>query len=173
MTVRMERRRIARVPFSGTLTVWAHNGVEARLLDLSLAGARLAHSGTLRPGARCLLLLPAELGAVRLSAQTMWCTILGAAVGADGERYLQAQSGLAFPGLSEAQRAGLAGLLQQAGTEMLSGRVPAPQAGDLSRDFPRLMRGGAAVRLPGQPGRGTNEPFLRLVGSRRTGSLAS
>ena len=101
MIERMERRRSARVALSGTQTVRTHAGVEAHLLDLSLQGARVAHAGILRPGARCLFHLPAALGGLRLAAQVLWCTIRGAEWQSDGGRHLRCHSGLWFTTLTE------------------------------------------------------------------------
>jgi len=134
MVERKERRRIARVTLSGTQTVQTHEGVVARLLDLSLSGAGLAHCGILRPGSRCFVHLPVEFGALRLPAQILWCMVLGAEVGPDGERYLQSQSGLWFPTLTESQGTVLARILQQARSgephpagARATGRGPLPQ----------------------------------------------
>ena len=174
MIARMERRRVARVTLSGSPTVWTHEGVAARLLDISLHGARLAHSGTLRPGSRCLVQLPTELGSFRLPAEILWCTILGAEVGPDGERYLQAQSGLAFPGLTASQRTGLAGLLQQ--LPPTDPALPAPLLGAAYpfQNYPGLTRGleSAAVPLPGQSRREASESPAGMVRSRQASPLA-
>ena len=172
MTERMERRRVARIALSGTPTVRTHDGVAARLLDLSLYGARLAHGGILRPGSHCLVQLPAELGSLRLPAQILWCTILGAAAGPDGERSLHSQTGLWFPTLTESQGTVLAGILQQALTGEPPRREREPQAAYPASDFPRLMRGWAAARLPGKTGREASEPFAGMVGIRRASSSA-
>ncbi len=166
MTERKERRRITRVTLSGAPTVRTHDGVAARLLDLSLAGARLAHCGILRPGAPCLVHFPAALGALHLPAQILWRTILSTAAGLDGERILLSQSGLGFLTLTESQRTGLAALLQQARSgELLTGECQ-PQAVEPARDFPRLLRRGAAGRLPGKRGREANESPAGGVGVR-------
>ena len=165
MVERKERRRIARVTLSGTQTVQTHEGVVARLLDLSLSGAGLAHCGILRPGSRCFVHLPVEFGALRLPAQILWCMVLGAEVGPDGERYLQSQSGLWFPTLTESQGTVLARILQQARSGEPPRREREPQAADPSRDVPHLMRGWSAVRLPGQGGREACEPLAGRIGS--------
>jgi len=168
MTERIERRRIARVALSGTPTVRTHDGVTARLLDISLRGARLAHAGILRPGSHCLVHLPAELGSLRLPAQILWCTILGAEAGPDGERYLQAHSGLGFLTLTGSQSTVLAGILQEMRTAASPLRERGPRAGVPARDYPRPIQGWAKARLPGQTGREASEP---LVGSRRASPL--
>ncbi len=111
-----ERRTILRVPLSDNHTVRTHDGVEARLIDLSVRGAHVEHLGILRPGALCILELPPELGSLLLSAQVVWCTILGAEWRLDGERHLRAQSGLWFNKITESQRTVLTGILQQLGT---------------------------------------------------------
>jgi len=101
VTERKERRTMARVALAGTQLARTHEGVEAHLLDLSLQGARVAHAGILRPGARCLVHLPAALGGLRLAAQVLWCTIRGAEWQSDGGRHLRCHSGLWFTTLTE------------------------------------------------------------------------
>ena len=101
MAERRERRKAVRVALSGTQIVRTHAGLEAYLLDLSLQGARVAHAGILRPGARCLFHLPAALGGLRLAAQVLWCTIRGAEWQSDGGRHLRCHSGLWFTTLTE------------------------------------------------------------------------
>ncbi len=113
MAERKERRRLVRVALSGTPIVRTHEGVEAHLLNLSLHGACVAHTGILRPGALCYIHLPADLGSLHLATQVLWCTILGTEWRADGERYLQSHSGLWFTKLTEPQRTVLVGILEQ------------------------------------------------------------
>jgi len=102
-----------RVALSDNHTVRTHDGVEARLIDLSVRGAHVEHLGILRPGSLCILELPPELGSLLLPAQIVWCTILGAEWRVDGERHLRAQSGLWFNKMTESQRTVLASILQQ------------------------------------------------------------
>jgi hypothetical protein len=113
MAERRERRKAVRVALSGTQIVRTHAGLEAYLLDLSLQGGRVAHFGILRPGALCFVQLPDDLGALRLSAQVLWCTVLGAEWRSDGERHLRCHSGLWFPKLTAVQQVVLTGILEQ------------------------------------------------------------
>jgi len=126
MAERKERRTTARVTLPGTQIVWTHEGVEAHLLDLSLHGARVAHFGTLRPGALCFVQFPADVGALHLPVQVLWCAILGAEWRSDGERHLRSHSGLWFTTLTEPQRTVLLGILQQ-GTPGTIPALPAVQ----------------------------------------------
>ena len=113
MAERRERRKVIRVALSGTQIVRTHEGLEAHLLDLSVHGGRVAHFGILRPGARCFLDLPDDLGALRLSTQVLWCTVLGAEWRSDGERHLRCHSGLWFPKLTAVQQVILTGIMEQ------------------------------------------------------------
>jgi hypothetical protein len=167
MIERVERRRLARVALSGTPRVWTHDGLAARLLDLSLHGARLAHCGILRPGTRCFVHLPADLGSLRLPAEVLWCTILGAEMGLDGERYLQSHSGLWFSILTESQRTGLAGILRHASPADPALRDCWPQAGASARTYSPPSQGWAAARFPGKMGREASSSLAGLVGNRR------
>ena len=113
MAERRERRKAIRVALFGSQLVRTHEGLETRLLDLSLQGGRVAHFGILRPGACCFLDLPDELGSLRLSAQVLWCTVLGAEWRSDGERHLRCHSELWFPKLTAVQQVVLTGILEQ------------------------------------------------------------
>lgn len=164
MTERKERRTIARVPLAGAHTVRTHEGVEARLLDLSLHGARVEHFGILRPGALCRLELPADLGALLLPVQILWCTILGAEWRNDGERHLRSHSGLWFTKVTEPQRTVLTGILQQLSTEAPQ-RDGHPRSPDSSFDHPHLIPWSVsdAALLPGKNGRNANGTPAGLV----------
>ena len=113
MAARRERRKAVRVALSGNQLVRTHAGLEAYLLDLSLQGGRVAHFGILRPGALCFVQLPDDLGALRLSAQVLWCTVLGAEWRSDGERHLRCHSGPWFTKLTAVQQVVLTGILEQ------------------------------------------------------------
>lgn len=153
VTERRERRTISRVPLAGTHTVRTHDGVEARLLDLSLRGARVEHLGILRPGSLCRLELPADLGALLLSAQILWCTILGAEWRSDGERHLRSHSGLWFTKMTEPQRTALTGILRQLSSGGPSQPGHHPGKADPSLDLPRLIPWPVdAALLPGTNG---------------------
>ena len=143
MAERKERRTTARVTLPGTQIVWTHEGVEAHLLDLSLHGARVAHFGTLRPGALCFVQFPADVGALHLPVQVLWCAILGAEWRSDGERHLRSHSGLWFTTLTEPQRTVLLGILQQ-GTP---GTIPALPAVQVQQALPRLVLHDSVSRL--------------------------
>lgn len=69
---------MTRVALSGTHIVRTLDALEARVLDLSLRGERVAPFGILRPDFLRLVKLPAALDDLRLSAQILWCTIRGA-----------------------------------------------------------------------------------------------
>jgi hypothetical protein len=154
---RQERRAITRVPLAGTQIARTHEGLEAHLLDLSPWGARVAHFGILRPGSSCLVDLPPDFGSLRLPAQILWCTILGAERWPDGERHLRSHSGMWFPKVAESERRLLANLLHR-----LHAGEPPLWASPPRVDFPsftpsRLIRVPArdAAPAPGQNRWGT------------------
>jgi len=94
---------------------------EVRLLDLSLKGARIEHLDLLHPGVACHLELPPALGSLVLSAQVVWCTIVGRKPSPGGDRRLLSRTGLRFTKLTTTQQTVLAGTLR----ELAAGRVPA------------------------------------------------
>jgi hypothetical protein len=154
MGERKERRAIARVPLSGKQTVRTHEGVEAHLLDLSLCGARVEHFGILRPGSYCFVQLPTDLGSLRLSAQILWCTILGAEWRPDGERHLRSHSGLCFPKVPEPERRVLAELLHRlsAGGPPLRESHPPSASPSLTESRLICVPAWDAALLPGATG---------------------
>ncbi len=108
-----ERRRVARVvvPWHLSERVFATLGV--RLLDLSIAGARIEHPDLLSQGTICTLDLPPPLGPLHLSARVVWSMAIGDERPPQGGRRLRYQSGLAFTDVTAEQQAILASLLQQ------------------------------------------------------------
>ena len=172
MAERRERRKAVRVALSGTQIVRTHEGLEAHLLDLSLQGARIAHFGILRPGARCFVQFPANVGCLYLPVQVLWCVILGAEWRADGERHLRSHSGLGFTTVTASQRLVLTRILQQ-----MSGGKPAlreghPWSTDASPDQPRLLRclGSGATLRPSTNGRSASGTPAGMVVIRPVGT---
>ena len=165
VTERKERRTITRVTLPGTLIVRTLDGVEAQLLDLSLCGARVAHLGILRPGSRCFVQFPADMGSLHLPVQVLWCVILGAEWRGDGERHLRSHSGLWFTALTAPQRTVLTGILQQLTTGDPPRRERHPWATDPSLDQSRLMWRPVsdAALQPGTNGRSTSGTHAGMV----------
>lgn len=116
-----EKRATPRIPVPGHPVVRAREIQEVRLLDLSLKGARIEHLDLLRPGVPCHLELPPGLGSLVLSAQVVWCTIIGRKPSAGGDRRLLSRTGLRFTKLTATQQTVLADALR----ELAAGRVPA------------------------------------------------
>ena len=174
MAERRERRKAIRVALSGTQLVRTHEGLEAHLLDLSLQGARIAHFGTLRPGALCFVQLPADVGALLLPVRVLWCVICGAEWRSDGERHLRSHSGLGFTTLTEPQQTVLAGYLQKASTGDEALRERHLWSAGPALDPPRGSQGPAenAARLTGTNGRngsGTHAEMVVISGGRSLG----
>ncbi len=117
-----ERRSAPRLPLTERLAAWVRGLRAVHLLDLSVGGAQIEHLGVFRPGAPCALELPPSWGALSLTAQVVWCTVIGRQRTRIGESYLVARSGLQFTLLTlltGAQHATLA--------ECLRHRAAAPQ----------------------------------------------
>jgi len=89
------------------------SNLPARLVDLSLSGARIAHLDLLRPGSPTTVELPAAIGSVALSVRVAWSCVVGSEPSPEGERRLRYHSGLAFVGLTAEQQATLANILEQ------------------------------------------------------------
>ncbi len=115
-----DRREVARTAVPRRPRVKASEVQEVRLLDLSLKGARIEHLDVLQPGAPCHLQLPPTLGSLSLSAQVVWCTVVGRKPSPDGNRQFVSRTGLRFTKLTVTQETTLAGTLH----ELAAGRVP-------------------------------------------------
>jgi PilZ domain len=113
-----ERRAVPRIALSGHATARTQTGLVVRLLHLSRHGVRIAHRGLLRPGSPCALALPPPYGALNLSAQVVWCTVVGRKRKLGGTSHLVARSGLRFTRLTGAQQAALADTLQDLATAL-------------------------------------------------------
>jgi len=108
-----ERRTAPRIPLTERLAAWVRGLRAVRLIDLSVAGVQIEHLSVFRLGAPCALDLPPPWGALSLSAQVVWCTVVGRQRTRGGESHLVARSGLQFSALTGAHRATLAECLQQ------------------------------------------------------------
>jgi PilZ domain len=111
--VHRERRKSPRMGLPARPPARAREAREVRLVDLSLHGAGIEHRGLLRPGAPCHLELPSGPGALVLTAEVVWSTIIGSERTAQGERQLLSRSGLRFGKLTGDQRRAVAETLQQ------------------------------------------------------------
>jgi len=113
MTETQERRAVPRTRLAERPAAQVRGLREVRLLDLGLAGAQIEHLGVFRIGAPCALDLPPPCGALSLSVQVVWCTVIGMTRTRAGESHLLARSGLRFTTLTGAQHAALADSLQR------------------------------------------------------------
>jgi hypothetical protein len=82
------------------------------LLDFSLTGAQIEHLDLVQPGAPCALDLPPPFGALSLSAQVVWCTVIGRKHTLGAEAHLVARTGLRFTRLTGAQHTAIVDTLQ-------------------------------------------------------------
>ncbi|MBP1780047.1 MAG: hypothetical protein H6Q86_6058 [candidate division NC10 bacterium] len=113
-----ERRAVPRYRLANRPGARVRGVQEVRLLDLSVAGAQIAHLATLRLGAACALELPPPGEACTLPAQVVWCTIVGRKRKLGGESHLVARSGLRFSALTDTQHAALTDTLHDLTTAL-------------------------------------------------------
>lgn len=113
MTEYRRQRQAPRVRIAGRPAARVRPTLAARLVDLSLTGARLEHLDILRPGFSCAIELPAANGSVALSGRIAWSSIVGSEKGPGGERVLRYESGVEFVGLTAAQHATLSSFLER------------------------------------------------------------
>lgn len=78
--------------------------LEYRLVDLSIAGARIEHQVPLDPGSTWGLELPLAFGSMSLQARVVHTGPVGDAQVRDADALLRYQSGLAFFGMSLEQQ---------------------------------------------------------------------
>jgi len=107
----MDRRGGTRVRFRRRPTARAGNLLEARLVELSLSGARITLAERLPPGSGCTLTLSPALRSLTLPARLVWSATVGGEQTPEDERHLPYQSGLDFGRLPAEERATLASLL--------------------------------------------------------------
>lgn len=113
MTEYSRQRKLPRIRIAGRPAARVRPTLDARLVDLSLTGARIEHADILRPGFSCTVDLPVAKGFIVLTGRIVWCSIVGSQKGADGERILRYESGLEFARLTPEQQAALSTFLEQ------------------------------------------------------------
>jgi hypothetical protein len=111
MDAMLDRRRVARlfVPRS-------RGGVElelrqVHLLDLSPAGARIAHEEHLHEGLVCFVDLPRTLGRLRLTGRVVWTRLHDTEQTLEGDQRSHYESGIEFLGPTLEQQAALTAVL--------------------------------------------------------------
>ena len=108
-----DRRSASRVVIPGRVGSRVRATIEARILDLSIIGARIEHQNLLRPGFTCTLELPLALGAHSLAVRVVRSSVVGTEQSEAGERLLRYESGLAFVGITEEQQISLKKILER------------------------------------------------------------
>jgi len=111
--VSVEKRRVRRVRTESRPAARVRPSLEARLVDLSLTGARIEHYGTLRPEVPCTIELPGASRPLVLPVRVVWTHVVGSEHSPEGERRLRYQSGLEFIGVTTEQQAVLVGIQEQ------------------------------------------------------------
>ncbi len=112
MAERPERRRVVRLSVPWHLSGPGGESQEGRLIDLSPEGVRIEHVEPVRDWSLCVLDLPPALGGVRLMGEVVWSRVCGRKQVAEGKWRVCYRSGLAFRGLTDAQRTALARALE-------------------------------------------------------------
>ncbi len=108
-----ERRAVPRTGLVARPGARVRGLQEVRLLDLSIAGAKIEHLDLFRPGASCTLDLPPPCGPLSLSAQVVWCAVVGRRRKLGADSHLVARTGLRFTTLTEVQRQAITDSLRQ------------------------------------------------------------
>lgn len=102
-----ERRQVPRVRLPAPLAGRALGILGYRLVDLSVAGARIKHYDPVRPGSSWTVELPATLGGQTLSARVVWTKDIGGEDASREGRPPRYESGLVFVHLTGEQQAAL------------------------------------------------------------------
>lgn len=123
-----EKRAVPRMELPERYPARVRGVREARLVDLSVQGARIEHHGLLPPGSLCRLELPSLGGALALAAEVVWSTVIGAERTAQGERHLLSRTGLKFAALTVEQRTVLAESLRA----VMPGGIPSMESRERS-----------------------------------------
>lgn len=113
MPTTQDRRRRVRVRMPGPLRARMLGFVEVQFLDVSIVGARIAHSDPLRPGSRWTLELPLVLGGAILTTRVVHSTAVTGSRNSNGPRPVKYESGVEFVGLTADQEAALARALKK------------------------------------------------------------
>lgn len=108
-----KQRQVPRIAIPARPAARARASLDVCLCDLSTKGARIEHLNLLRPGFHCTLDLPPPFDPLVLAAQVAWSRVVGTREGADVERHLVYESGLAFTDITEEQQAALGKALEQ------------------------------------------------------------
>lgn len=107
-----DRRRVARLFVPRTLGSVELARRRVHLLDLSPGGVRIEHRGHLHEGLVCYVDLPRAFGRLRLTGRVVWTRLHKATQVLEGDQRPYYHSGLAFIGLTSAQRSALAAALE-------------------------------------------------------------
>ncbi|MFI5342528.1 MAG: PilZ domain-containing protein [Candidatus Methylomirabilales bacterium] len=110
------KRRYGRLTFNEPVggDVTARHAVQ--ILDLGQGGARLEHTGILRPGSSCYLRLPLKQQRVTVLGRVVWSKAVELATREGGGVDLVYQSGVEFGDLAQEARTLLAAFLEAQGT---------------------------------------------------------
>ena len=106
-----ERRKAPRIRIPSRPWGRIPGSLEFRLVDLSIAGARIEHELPLDSGSTWTVELPLTFGSMSLGARVVHTCPVGDTQIRDADALLHYQSGLAFLGITPEQQATLAGRL--------------------------------------------------------------
>ena len=106
-----ERRRVMRVDIPHHLRKGDLEPHFVHLLNLSALGARVTHLEPWANGVPCSVDLPPALGTLRLNGRVVWTRLRSTEQTLAGDRRDHHESGIEFTGLTAAQEAVLAAML--------------------------------------------------------------
>lgn len=110
-----EERRAPRIQVYGKVEGQVSALIAAKLVDLSLSGARLEHRHVLHPGTIYILTIPTGAGQLSIRSRVVWSSVSGSIKTDQGTQLLY-QSGLEFLNLQEADREHLASFIASFGS---------------------------------------------------------
>ncbi len=111
------QRRVPRVWLPAPLSGRILGILGYRLLDLSVAGARIEHYDPLRPGSSWTVQLPATLGEQTLSARVVWTRGIGGKAASAKGRPPRYESGVIFVHVTAEQQGALARTIERLTTQ--------------------------------------------------------
>ena len=99
-----QQRKVPRVRIPSRPWGRIPGALEFRLVDLSIAGARIEHQVPLNPGSTWRVELPLAFGSMTLGARVVHTGSVGDTQVRDADALLHYQSGLAFLGITSEQQ---------------------------------------------------------------------
>lgn len=113
MATRPDPRRVARLTIPARLREGELSHHPVHVLDISPLGACIRHHTLLHDGVICYLDLPPALGPLRLTGRLVWMALRRTEQTLEGAQRSHFESGIEFTGVTPAQKAALANILER------------------------------------------------------------